>query len=154
MKNLVIAMALLFSVAGFSQTKETKKQELKRTEKSANENRKRRNAKHEKRDRGQAREDGFMNRFKDLGLSDEQHKAIKEIFEAERENMKHNGGRFRGEGNDNSEGFNDEDRSQMREKMKERRQAIHEKVKKILTPEQYAKFKEQEQERMKEFRNR
>ena len=134
MKKLVVLMAVLFSVTGFSQVNEKvdKKQTKPRTEKS----------------RGEGRESRFLEDFKDLGLSDKQQNELKTVFEEERNSMKQN--RFRSKNDDESKRLSESEMKEIREKMKERREALDVRVKNILSEEQYSKWKEKKEAKMKE----
>src|SRR5690606_650563 len=138
MKKLVVVMAVLFSVTGFSQVNEKvdKKQDVKRTEKRSKE----------------GKENRFLEDFKDLDLSEKQQNELKAIFEAERNSMKQN--RFRSKGDGESKRPSESEMKEMREKMKERREALDGRVKTILSDEQYGKWKEKQETKMKEFSER
>ncbi len=138
MKNLVGVMALLFSVAGFSQVKEKteRKQDKPRIEKN----------------KGEGKESRFLEDFKDLDLSEKQQNELKAIFEAERKSMKQN--RFRSKGDGESKRPSESEMKEIREKMKERREVLDGLVKNILSDEQYGKWKEKQEARIKEFSER
>lgn len=138
MKKLVVVMAVLFSVTGFSQVNEKvdKKQDVKRTEKRSKE----------------GKENRFLEDFKDLDLSEKQQNELKAIFEAERNSMKQN--RFRSKNDGESKRPSESEMKEMREKMKERREALDGRVKNILSEEQYGKWKEKKEAKMKVFSER
>src|SRR5690606_35868506 len=134
MKKLVVVMAVLFSVTGFSQLNEKvdKKQDVKRTEKRSKE----------------GKESRFLEDFKDLDLSEKQQNELKAIFEAERNSMKQN--RFRSKNDGESKRLSESEMKEMREKMKQRREALDGRVKTILNVDQYSKWKEQQDAKMRE----
>lgn len=138
MKMLMVAMVLLLSITGFSQTKEKadRKKDKERTEKS----------------KGEGRGDRFMEDFNDLNLSDKQQNDLKVLFENERKNQSQSRGNF---GRDDESGRPSEsEMKEMREEMKQRREALDGKVKNILNAEQYAKWKEKQTARMSEHFSR
>src|SRR5690606_8391557 len=106
-----------------------KKQDVKRTEKRSKE----------------GKENRFLEDFKDLDLSEKQQNELKAIFEAERNSMKQNRFRSKNDG---------ESKRPSESEMKERREALDGRVKNILSEEQYGKWKEKKEAKMKAFSER
>lgn len=138
MKKLVVAMALLLSVAGFSQTKEKsdRKKDKERTEKS----------------RDEGKENRYLEDFNDLDLSEKQQTQLKALYENERKNRSKDRADFKR--GDDADRPSDSERREMQGKMKERREALDGKVKNILNDKQYAKWKDKQDTKMREHLSR
>src|SRR5690606_29292278 len=130
MKKLVVAMALLLSVTGFGQTKEKEAKKKEHTEKT----------------KGDKRGDRFMEDFKDLGLTEKQQVELKALYESERKHSPRDKSRYKGDSDRPSES----EMKEMREKMKQRREALDGRVKTIHNVDQYSKWKEQQDAKMRE----
>ena len=136
MKQLMVLLVLMFSMAAYSQAEGTRdKGKTARTE----------------RGRGEGREARFLEDFKELGLTEKQQNQLKVLFESERNNRQQNRQRFRGE---EEERPSASEMKEMREQMKARAQVLDGKVKEILSEEQYMKWKEKREQRMKAFSER
>lgn len=135
MKQLILFFGFIFSLAGYSQVNE--KTENIREEQKVEKN------------RGAERKNRLLDDLKDLNLSEKQENQLKALFESERNSMKQNRERFKGD--EESERPSSSELKEMREKMKERMRVLDGKVKSILSEEQYIQWKEKQQARMKDF---
>lgn len=136
MKQFMLFIILMISMATYSQTEGTRdKEKASRTERKSRE----------------GREARFLEDFKELGLTESQQNQLKALFERERSSMQQNRQRFRG---DEDARPSASEIREMREKMKARAQVLDGKVKEILSDEQYIKWKEKREQRMKEFSER
>lgn len=133
MKQLMVFLVLMVSIATYSQTNGT--QDKEKTNRS-------------ERNKKEGREGRFLEDFKELGLSEKQQNQLKVLYETEHNTMQQNRQRFRG---GDEEGPSASEIKEMREKMKTRGAVLDGKVKEILSEEQYGKWKEKREERMKAF---
>ena len=136
MKQLIVLLTFMFSMLTYGQTEGNRDMgKATRTE----------------RNRAEGRETRFLEDFKELGLTEKQQNQLKALFENERNNRQQNRQRFRGDEEDRPSAS---EIKEMREKMKARTQVLDGKVKEILSEEQYMKWKEKREQRMKEFSDR
>ncbi len=135
MKKIIVIALTVCSVATYAQ--ENRKADRKSDNREVN-----------KQERGK-RENRMLEDFKELNLSEAQQNKLKTIFEAEKRNAPANRERF-----SEDEMPSQSEMREMREKMKERMGVLDAKIKNVLTDEQYAAWKEKQQQRMKEFINR